>query len=495
MRYAEMSLSEGNMMAPLQASLGKKIGLMAGVATAVGIVVSSSAMVSLGEGIGVAGKGFIFAMVAALLLNVFVAFTFAELSGLIPRAGGLNRYTAPALGSVVSIVAVISGYALVILFGGSAEAAIAGIVVVDVFNLPVSPVIVSLVVVALLVFVNLQSVKVYGWVQIFLVCLMIASIVILGIIGLTGVGAGEPVELEQEFNPMGVGVLSLTALAFWLFIGVEFVTPLAEEIKKPRVYIPLAMVLGLLVIFIADIIFGFGTLNYLLPEQLAGSGDPHILAAEALAGPVGRLWMGIVTILATASTLNTMVTAVSRMLAAMAEEGEMPKIFAKRNKKGSPWVAVISMGILFVLLLVIGFADGESIIIFILASAFCWMLAYIVAHLNVIALRVRYPHAKSSFKSPLGITFQVLGIAGLVWVMANISADPEEAALIYKTVGIMLALALVYAVLWTKYAMKKRVFETTPLEEILKSDNQKSAESKDEFTPEHESQQKSGILE
>jgi len=457
-------------MAPVHTPLGKKIGLMAGVATAVGIVVSSSAMVSLGEGIGIAGKGFIFAMIAALFLNVFVAFTFAELSGLIPRAGGLNRYTAPALGSVVSIVAVISGYVMVILFGGSAEAGIAGIVVVDVFNLPISPVIVSLLVVALLVFVNLQSVNVYGWVQIFLVCLMVGSIVILGIIGLTGVGAGEPVEAGQPFNPMGVGVLSLTALAFWLFIGVEFVTPLAEEIKKPKVYIPLAMVLGLLVIFIADIIFGFGTLNYLLPEQLAGTGDPHILAANALAGPIGRLWMGIVTILATASTLNTMITAVARMLAAMAEEHEMPRIFAKRNSKGAPWVAVISMGILFVLLLVTGFADGSSIIIFILASSFCWMLAYVVAHLNVIALRIRYPHAKRSFKSPLGISFQLIGIAGLVWVMANISTDPDEAALIYKTVGIMLGLAVVYAIVWTKVVMRKRIFETTPLEEILHAD-------------------------
>src|SRR5699024_7517661 len=244
----------------------------------------------------------------------------------------------------------------------------------------------------------------------------------------------------------------------------------AEEIKKPKVYIPLAMVLGLLVIFIADIIFGFGTLNYLLPEQLAGTGDPHILAANALAGPIGRLWMGIVTILATASTLNTMITAVARMLAAMAEEHEMPRILAKRNRQGAPWVAVVSMGVLFVLLLVTGFADGTSIIIFILASSFCWMLAYVIAHLNVIALRIKYPEAKRSFKSPLGITFQLLGIAGLVWVMANISNDPNEAALIYSTVGIMLGIALVYAIVWTKLVMKKRMFETTPLEEILDTD-------------------------
>ena len=451
--------------------MSRKMGLWAAAATAVGIVVSSSAMVSLGEGFGIGGKGFIFAMIAAVLLNVFVAFSFAELSGLIPRAGGLNRYTAPALGSVASMIAVISGYVLVTLFAGSAEAGIAGFVVTEVFHIPLDPLVVSVLLVALLVTVGMFSVKVYGSVQIFLVIALIGSIVVLGFIGLTGMGAGEPVATQPPFNPMGAGVLSLTALAFWLFIGVEFVTPLAEEIKKPKVYIPLAMILGLAIIFMADIVFGFGTLRYLLPEDLAGSGTPHILAAEALAGSGGQLWMGIVTFLATASTLNTLITAVSRMLASMAEEGEMPSVLARRNKNGSPWVAVLTMGVLFVLMLVTGFTDGESIVTFILASCFCWMLAYVIAHLNVIVLRIKYPNAQRSFRSPLGVTFQIIGIAGLVWVMANMSPDPEQAAQIYSMVGIILGITLVLSVLWVKFKMKKGVLETTSLDDALERDD------------------------
>lgn len=460
-------------MAATKVVMSRKMGLWAAAATAVGIVVSSSAMVSLGEGFGIGGKGFIFAMIAALLLNVCVAFSFAELSGLIPRAGGLNRYTAPALGSVASMIAVISGYVLVTLFAGSAEAGIAGFVVTDVFHIPLDPLVVSVLLVALLVTVGMFSVKVYGSVQIFLVIALIGSIVVLGFIGLTGMGAGEPVTTESPFNPMGVGVLSLTALAFWLFIGVEFVTPLAEEIKKPKVYIPLAMILGLVIIFIADIVFGFGTLRYLLPSDLAGSGTPHILAAEALAGSGGQLWMGIVTFLATASTLNTLITAVSRMLASMAEEGEMPRVLARRNKHGSPWAAVLTMGVLFVLMLITGFTDGESIVTFILASCFCWMLAYIIAHLNVIVLRVKYPNARRSFRSPLGITFQIGGIAGLIWVMANMSPDPKQAAQIYSMVGVILAITLVLSILWVKFKMKKGIFETSPLEEAPKHDHLK----------------------
>ncbi|GAB3194735.1 APC family permease [Nesterenkonia suensis] len=444
----------------------RKIGLWAAIATAVGIVVSSSAMVSLGEGFGLGGRGFIIAMVAAFALNLCVAFSFAELSGMIPRAGGLNRYTAPALGSTVSMIAVISGYVLVTLFAGSAEAGIAGLVVTDVFGLGADPLLISLLFVAALVVVNIFSVKVYGGVQIVLATALILSIAVLGVIGLTGLGAGEPVTTELPINPLGVGVLSLTALAFWLFIGVEFITPLAEELRRPRLYLPLAMILGLVVIFAADILFGFGALNYLLPEQLAGSPNPHLLAAEALAGPVGVLWMGIMTFLATASTLNTLMIAIPRMLAAQAEEGEMPSILARRNRFGAPWVAVLVLGVMFVLFLITGFTDGESIITFILASVFCWVLAYIIAHLNVIVLRIRHPHADRPFRSPLGLTFQVVGILGMVFVMANISGDAEQAAEIYTTVLILLGITAIYSVVWVKFVMKKGIFEVTPLEEI-----------------------------
>ena len=448
----------------------KKIGLWAAVATAVGIVISSSAMVSLGEGIGLGGHGFIWAMLAALFLNVCVAFTFSELAGMIPRGGGLNRYTAPALGSAVSMIAVISGYVLVTLFSGSAEAGIAGIVLVEVFGLPVDPILVSIALVALLVGVNTLSIKVYGGVQIVLATSLVLSIVVLGVIGLTGMGAGEPVQDPGPFNPLGVGVLGLTALAFWLFIGVEFVTPLAAEVKKPKVYIPLAMILGLAIILVADTLFGFGTLNYLLPADLAGSPAPHLLAAGALAGPVGSLWMGVITILATASTLNTLITAISRMLASMAEEGEMPRILGRRNRHGAPWIAVVGLGALFVLFLVTGFTDGNSIITFILASCFCWMLAYIVAHLNVIVLRIRYPRAHRPFRSPLGWTFQVVGIVGMLFVMANISPDPEQAGQIYRTVLVMLVLTVVFAVLWVKLVMKRGIFETTALDQSAEAD-------------------------
>lgn len=455
--------------------LTRSLGLWAAIATAVGIVVSSSALVSLGEGFGLGGRGFTVAMVAALFLNVCVAFTFSELAGLIPRAGGLNRYTMPAMGSFMSMIAVISGYVLVTLFAGSAEAGIAGMVFTDVTGIGLDPLFISVVLVFLLCAVNLLGAKVFGWVQIGLATALIASTMMLGLIGLTGVGSGEPVEAAVEFNPMGMGVLSLIALAFWLFVGVEFVTPLAEEIKKPKVYIPLAMILGLVIIFVVDVVFGFAALRYALPDELLGTGSPHVFAAEAVAGRTGFLWMGIVTILATASTLNTLIISISRMLFSMAEEGEMPRVLARLNRRGSPWLAIAFLGLLFIMFLVIGITDGDSVVTFILAGSFCWMLSYVIAHLNVIILRFRYPHASRVFRSPGGVAFQVIGILGLLFVMANIAPSPEQSVEVYAYAIGFLVLTVSFSLVWVKFVMRKGLFETTPLDElVIRTDEQPS---------------------
>lgn len=450
--------------------LKRKIGLWTAIASAVGIVVASSAMVSLGQGFGIAGPGFIIAMITAMLLNIFVAFTFSELSGMIPRAGGMVHYTLPTMGPLVGMVSVLSGYVLVNMFAGSAEAHIAGIVIHEVFMPSISPVLISVIFVILLALVNIRGVELFSRVQIVLTSVMILSIVAIGIIGFTGIGGGEPLETNIEFNSLGMGIFGLTALAFWLFVGIEFVTPMAEELKKPKLYIPLSMILGLFIILVADLIFGSAAIQYVPLDILAGSDSPHMEASSAILGRTGQIWIGLVTILATASTLNTLLFAIPRMLYSMAHEGQMPKMFGKLNKWGTPWVSIMFMGSLFLIFILFGVTAKSSITTFILAGAFCWCITYIIAHLNVIILRYKYPNAKRSFKSPLGITFQLIGIAGMVYMLLNIFPDPIVKAQIYQYALMFLLITIVYSALWVKIKMKKKLLETTSIEELLLAD-------------------------
>ena len=119
--------------------LKREIGLIPCIATAVGIVVSSSALLMLGQGFGLGGPAFIVAMLIAAAVNLCVAFSFAELTSLLPAAGGINHYTLPAMGRTVGIFAVLAGYFLVSILSNAAESTIAGTVLHDYFFGGISP--------------------------------------------------------------------------------------------------------------------------------------------------------------------------------------------------------------------------------------------------------------------------------------------------------------------------------------------------------------------
>lgn len=179
--------------------LKREVGLIPAVATAVGIVVSSSALLMLGQGFGLGGRAFVIAMVIAALVNLFVAFSFAELTGLLPVAGGINHYTLPAMGRTVGIFAVLAGYFLVSILSNASESTIAGTVIHDYFlpDIGVGPTFWALVMMAVLTVINLFGAKSFAYSQVFLAGTMISSMVILSCIGLFELGSGQPLKTNQ----------------------------------------------------------------------------------------------------------------------------------------------------------------------------------------------------------------------------------------------------------------------------------------------------------
>lgn len=449
--------------------LKRSLGFVGAVSCAVGLVVASTTLVSMGQGFGLGGPGFLYAMLLAAAVNLFVAFSFGELSAIVPRAGSINYYTLPAMGAFPAILSVLSGYVIVSIFAGSAESAVPGLIFHDVFAPGVSPVVFSVVMVVALIIVNILGIEVYGWVQVLTSAAMILSLVVMGIIGLTGADAPIPFpEVWQNFNPLGWEVFTLTALGFWLFVGVEFVCPLAEEVHNPRRTIPLAMALAIGVILVAKIIFGFASVQYVPLEQLAGSVSPHVDAAAAMLGGAGAFWMAIITILATISTVNTLLASIPRMIYGMALNGQAPAIFARIHPRfKTPWIAILLEGAFILIPLLIGIATIETVVVYILAAALAWFITYIIAHLNVIILRQRYPAVKRSFKSPFYPIPQVLGIAAMIYMMLNIFPDPEMKRQIYTYGIIFLALAAVFSALWVKLVMKRGLFAPMPLAEVV----------------------------
>jgi len=448
--------------------LKRVMGLPAGIASAVGLVVASTTLVLQGQGFGIAGPGFLIAMAVAMLVNLFAMFSFAELAGIIPRAGSINHYTQAALGPFMAIVAVLASYFIPVVFAGSAEAAVPGIIVRDVFWGWMPPRVFSVALVLTLVITNLRGITWFSAIQIATATTMIGSVAAAGIVGLLGLGGGAPLESSfGSFNPMGWSVLSLVALGFWLFVGAEFVTTLAEEIKKPRVYIPLSMFLGLLIIFITGVLYGLASLRYVRAEDLASSLTPHVDMASAMLGRSGQVWMSLASILASATTINTLLCALPRMLYGMANNGQLPSFMGKLNRFRVPSVATYLVATAILVPVLAGVATAATFLTYILASTFTWVIGYIIAHVDLMVLRFKYPEIRGGFRTPLFPLPQLLSLVGLVWILFNISPDPEITGSVYAIAFVFLGIAIVYAALWVLLKEKKGLFQTTPVADLV----------------------------
>lgn len=442
------------------------MGLFPTIAAAVGLMVASTTLVSSGQGFAAGGPGFIIPLVLAMIFNVFVAFSYSELSGLIPKAGGINHYSEAAIGKFWGIVAVMGAYIVPLVFAASAEAALPGLVIQGAWLPDVDYRLWGTIIVVALTIINILGIELFAAVQAFTTVSMMGSILVLGIIGLTTHSPNVVPDAFANFNPLGWGVLSLLGLGFWLFIGTEFVTPLAEEIKKPQRNIPLGMILGLFVIVVCAGIYGLGSVRMNPLDVLLNSPTPHVDAAGNILGTGGVYWMSIVTLLASITTVNTLLCGTSRFLYGMALREQMPGIFGRLSKWGTPWIGILVCGIIIEVVMVTGVATAAEFVTLILASMCCYCISYIIAHIDVIVLRVRYPKVHRPFRSPVFPVPQILSMGAMVYMIYAVHPDPAIRDAVWLRAGIIMAAIVVYAIAWLAFK-KKPLFKPVPLDELM----------------------------
>ena len=81
-----------------QSGLKKVLGFPSLFAAAIGLVVAQSCFVSILQGVGNGGATFFIALIIAFLLTLCYSATWAELSLMMPKAGGISTYTLTAIG-------------------------------------------------------------------------------------------------------------------------------------------------------------------------------------------------------------------------------------------------------------------------------------------------------------------------------------------------------------------------------------------------------------
>lgn len=437
--------------------LKRVLGFPASYGAAVGLVVSGTAMFSVGSVIAACGKATPLASAIALIVVMCAAFAFGELAGMIPGGGMISEYTQPALGTFWGTFSLLSCYVVLIACDGGSQLVMGGIAFESIIGIP--QYIITFALLIGIVLVNIFGVELYGKTESVITIAMMLIFIILAILGAFGLGESTGVATPVTTNPkadLGVAMANVGP-AIWWFIGFEFACPMAEENKKPYKNIPYGLILGLISIFVVDNIFAIGANKYADLAEMAASSTPHVVAATATLGTVGGIVISLVTVCASFTTGNAYVAALPRMMYGLARENQVPKCFGKIHPKYRVPMYGIAFTVFLILLVTIWvlFKGDAMITTLINTACITWLVTYSIAMIDVLVLRKKYPDYPRFWKTPLAKITMPIGILGAAYSIYTLNS------VLIPAIILMVVTAL-YTIIWNK-AHNQPINEYIPL--------------------------------
>lgn len=452
----------------------RKLGLPSAISTGVGLILATSCLLVIGQGTSVIGNAFVFSMIIALFFNATTALSVSELDALMPQlTGGLAQYTLVGMGPFVSTLIMVGGYVIGMTIFGSLEGTMFGRTMDMLFpNLGIPLPFYGIFLMVVIIILNCRGVDMFAKVQNFVAYSLIISLFAMGIIGWLHMGQGEVIEQSAELNAGFKEVMGLVGTAFYMFVGCEFVVPLSPYVKRPEITIPGGMIGSLVVVFFMQLFCVFGFTSYVPFADLGSSGSPHMLYGIAILGEFGRYWMGIVSILAVISTANTVVNSLGYLMSGMARINMLPEVFSKKNKNGAPFVGIICVGVAMTVLVIMSLVASDLLNFFLKVASVFWIIVYLFLHIDVIVLRFKMPKIPRNFKVPGGIIIPVIGIIGDILMIYGIDNDWIVKRNVYIACVVTFILLAVYSWFWVTKVMKKPLFKSVPIKEVMAMENE-----------------------
>lgn len=449
-------------------SLKRSLGLTSLIAICVGVVVGQGPLITILQGVGINPSGFLIAMFIAFVLALGYVFTFSELALMMPRAGGISTYTEVAIGHLPAIIVTIAGYLGIAVFAGAADLFLLDYVMDTLYPNTFSRF--GLWIYIIIIILNILGIEVFATVQNLLAFIMLAALLLIGI---TGVSSSEVQDIPFDNLFSGLGsldwnILSLAVLAVWAFLGMEFVCPLVEETKQPEKNLPRAMIISCFILLLVYGLVALAGFHKVPGEELVESSIPHWVLVKSIFGENARFLMAVLAITAAATCFSTGIASISRMLYGMGKNNQLPTVFTLLHPRfKTPWFGIVFQCSLAAVVYII-FQDSQNVIILLMISCSAiFLLVYIVAHLDLIILRKKYPQFHRPYRSPFYPVIQILGIIGMIYLIINNSPSPEMTKSVYLNAGMVVGIAALYAIFWIKFWMKKPYFTGEPIETIV----------------------------
>ena len=314
----------------------------------------------------------------------------------------------------------------------------------------------GLITIAILLCINLITVKAFGEVEFWFALIKIVAIIALILIGIglmifryhTSAGIATPANLVSHggFFPTGwSGVLKSLPMVVFAFAGVEMVGMTAAETQDPEEVIPRAINN----IPVRILIFYIGSLAVIMSifpwNLLNANSSPFVMVFKDIGISGAADIINFVVITAAASSCNSALYTTGRMLAELTYKSPNPKvrIISHISRFQVPTFAIVISALLITLFAALNYLVPGSVFTLISSVAttsflFIWG-AIVITHLK---FRKKYPK-ESPFKMPLAPVSDYIVL--IFFAVVAVTMTMRESTLISLIVTLVWMAILLFA--------------------------------------------------
>lgn len=416
-------------------------------ALGIGAIIGAGIFVITGQAAALyAGPGITLAFILSAIVCVFAGLCFAELSSLIPIAGGSYVYSYVALGE---FPAWIVGWSLIgqYLFSSATVAVGWGGYCVSILNdfgitlsdslahSPISylpdvgwhftgawvnlPAMILVALVGVLISVGIKAASMFNNIMVVVKLSTLALFIILGISFIHTENWSPFIPANTgEFGDFGwSGIFRAAGLLFFAYLGFDTVASLAQDAVNPQKDLPRG-ILGSLAIctiaYIATALVLTGVVSY----KLLNVPDPMSVALDAMGSSL--FWLKSLVkcaILAgLASVVLVQLLALTRVLMATGKDGLLPTRCCKINQKTS--TPLFSSVLTALGCLIVAGLFPVSVLSALVSITTLFLFAIVC--LGVLILRYLHPEFHRPFKVPLVPYIPLVGILACLFAMASL---------------------------------------------------------------------------
>lgn len=374
-----------------------------------GNILGAGIYVLVGKVAGFSGSNTVLAFLIAMVIAALTALSYMELSSRFPQSASVSVYLHKAFG--LRPLSILIGVAMVL--GGIASAAalsqgFAGYLN-DIFAVPE-----LLASIGLLVILALIAAKGIGESAKLAAVFTIIEVVGLLMIIWAGRSQINASELASSFSidpSIGLsGVLFGAFLAFYAFIGFEDMVNVVEEVKKPRIVMPLAIVLSLTSAAILYLLVVLVSMAAVPAGELAASDAPLSLVFSRIS-QVDPFYISVIGIAAAVNGVLVQIIMGSRILYGLSRQGWISKDFSKVHSvhRTPVFATAVVTAAMIAGTMLLGLVSLAKV------TSFLVLIVFSLVNLSLLVIKTRDRTTKSLVSVPLLIPLMgALSCTGMV---------------------------------------------------------------------------------